>query len=64
MNSVRRTHNTFVPGLVEIVEGGVAHTDVEPIGWPGKVCGLAGGAQIHPVLLLILDSLQDPELPG
>ena len=53
-----------VSRLVKVVKGGVAHTDVEPIGWPGEVGGLTCGTQVQLVLLVILHLLQHPELLG
>ena len=64
VGGIRGAHNTTVSRLVKVVKGGVAHTDVEPIGWPGEVGGLTCGAQVQLVLLVILHLLQHPELLG
>ena len=56
------TNNSWIPGLVEVVEGAVREADVQPVGHGHPVCLLAGGAQILPVSGGVLHTLQDPNL--
>ena len=63
MANVRRTHNTLVPGLMEVVKLRAADTDVQPIVQPSRVGVLAGGAHVRHVGELVLHSLQDSDLP-
>ena len=40
------------------------HTDVEALGHPALVGGLAGGAEVVKIILFVLHSLDNPDLPG
>ena len=64
MGGVRGTDDAFLSWVVKVMQLASAHTDVEPLGHPALVGGLAGGAEVVKIILLILHSLDNPDLPG
>ena len=62
MDGVRRTSDSIISWSVDVVQVACTNQDIQTIRRPGRVVGHTDAAHVGPVLLLILNPLQNSDL--